>query len=62
MTFASEKRPEVYLCLVGYQKMHFYELLRYENTIVLSLPFKICMAHRCSFGLLLERDFDSHEA
>uniref|UniRef100_A0A915D2V7 Anaphase-promoting complex subunit 1 n=1 Tax=Ditylenchus dipsaci TaxID=166011 RepID=A0A915D2V7_9BILA len=47
--------PEDYLCLVGESRINFYALAD-DQLCSLALPFKICSAHQCSFGLLLERD------
>jgi hypothetical protein len=50
------KTPENYLCLIGDDQIDFYSQdENYEMCCPIALPFKICRAHLCSFGIILER-------
>lgn len=50
------KTPEDYLCLIGNDQIDFYSQdANCRTCCPIALPFKICRAHSCSFGIILER-------
>nr|CAD2207326.1 unnamed protein product [Meloidogyne enterolobii] len=50
------KTPEDYLCLIGNDQIDFYSQdANCRTCCPIALPFKICSAHPCSFGIILER-------